>query len=179
MSHLVNIEPRRSLKNLSLKLWIVDYFDDLTNNIDIYAETLLGGKPSLSNEQINDVILAREKFVQVIQNLQLKNLNLFEENLAKIDKRLHSDFLNESDSVFRNQAQIENVKKIILQFYCCLLSDATTRSCFKLKLVSLDWYMNEYEKNILRFAILVDIVIKQKRKMLFLKIHSFFPWFIL
>ena len=153
MTRLISIEPRRSLKDLSLRLWIVDYFDDLVNNIDVYAETCLLTR-GVSDEQRNDVLLTRRKFLQAIENSQCKNLNVFEESLDKIDKFVYNDLLNGDDErFFQSDDKIDIVKKRLFESYCCLLVDTACKKCFKLKLATFDWYVDEYQRNILRFEL--------------------------
>jgi hypothetical protein len=148
MTHLVSIEPRRSLNETCLKLWIVDYFDEITNKIDIFTENVIVEKKKeylLSNEQQNDLNSMRKNFLQIVDRLMLKNFSTYEENIKKIKQLLKSDEIR-----FIDLEQIEIAKSILFEKYCFLLYDNTIERIFKLKLITLDWYLNEYQQTILR-----------------------------
>ncbi len=148
MTHLVSIEPRRSLNAACLKLCIVDYFDEITNKIDIFTENAIAEKKreySLSNEQHNDLNFMRKSFLQIVDRLMLRNFSAYEENIKKIKQLLTND-----EICFIDLEQIEIAKSILFEKYCFLLYDNTIERIFKLKLIALDWYLNEYQQKILR-----------------------------
>jgi len=150
MTHLILIEPRRNLSETCLKLWIADYYDELTNKIDIYTENIIAakekGNDSLNGQKHNDLYFIREKFLQTVEVSQLNNFSAFEENVKKIKQVL------KDDEIFQvNNEQIEWVKSVLFESFCFLLFDEAIEKCFKLKLVQLDWYLSEYQHKILRF----------------------------
>ena len=146
MTHLINIEPRRSLNHTCLKLWIADYFDEIINKIDIYTENIIVEKEYfLNDEQHNDINIVRKRFLQIAERSQLKNFGAYDVNVDKI-----KNFLKNIDISHINQEQMELIKSILFESFCVLLFDISIEKCFKLIIMILDWYLNEYQHEILR-----------------------------
>ena len=153
MSCLVNVEPRSNLKELGLKLWIADYFDELINQVDIYTENLFiksENERPLTFEQQNEANGTRKKFLQIIETTELKNFLLFEENLKKVHSYFYQH-LQGNELYFEDDQQVERVKAVLFEKFCFLMFDKAMDGCFKLKLISLDWFLDEYQKDTLKY----------------------------
>ena len=76
------------------RLFIVDHFDDIINEIDIKTETLFLDQ-SLTQEKRNKLNEIREKQIEKIKEIKEINLNLLQNNeedeLEDLEKLIHFD----------------------------------------------------------------------------------------
>ena len=147
------------------KLWIVDYYDSMINEIDVRCETIFSMviKQHLENEEdgreneiqtnLNGI---RARFIQEITAVQESNLLQYEKNSVEIYKKFEQISQIENDHV--QSVMIDELKRTIFsRDYCFLITNHldlmmhTHRSTrLGLKLVVCDWYLDENQVEYLR-----------------------------
>ena len=132
MARLLDIQGKHNYTGTNIKLWVSDYFDDLINDVDIYAETQLLNR-SLNIGQVNDINLMRSRFIDAITRLKHANLNFVQDddkNASIVMKLKEADLIRNSSF---------------------LIVDEDNEGVFKLKLVILDWYFDSHQKKLLGY----------------------------
>lgn len=115
------------MKPFNPKLWIVEYFESIINQIDIRAERLIAQE----NPDEIDITIIEKKRNQMIQNIRkieqknLKNLSL---NDLEIQKSL--------DNIIRNKDEFLSLMNLIFRDFCVMVDRETT---FKTKKLSNDF----------------------------------------
>ena len=79
-------------QNQSIRLIIVDHFDDIINQIDIKTETLLQDQ-SLTEEKQRELNELREKQIEKLKEIKDINLNLLnnDKEEKELEKQIHFD----------------------------------------------------------------------------------------
>ena len=132
--------------NLSPRFEIVDYFDSLINKIDIDAEmkiALLEKSRNVNSfESLKQINAIRNKYLEIIKQIQSINLDIYERDKENNDLIL--DHLKKSDRVKRN--------KVLFKKFCFYLNNQSLETYSKNSLgllVVLDWYLSENDLNLL------------------------------
>jgi hypothetical protein len=139
------------------KLWIVDYYELLLNELDVRVETICEkihlNEVSNASEIENELNRIRSQFVKEIKRVQERNLLNFEQKSQSFLEKIN----NKGENFTRNDKINENVKEIIFSDYCFFItnnldimlhSNRSTR--LGLKLITCDWYLNENQVENLR-----------------------------
>lgn len=141
------------------KLWIVDYYELLLNELDVRVETICEKihLNEVSNASVieNELNRIRSQFVKEIKRVQERNLLNFEQKSQSFLEKIN----NKGENFTKNEKTetIERIKEIIFSDYCFLItnnldvmlhSNRSTR--LGLKLIICDWYLNENQVENLR-----------------------------
>ncbi|RNA30639.1 hypothetical protein BpHYR1_011482, partial [Brachionus plicatilis] len=83
--------------SLNPKLWIVEYFESIINQIDIRTETLLA-QENLDEISIAAVEKKRAHMIRTIKDIEQKNLKNLSENESDLNKLLENFMKNKDES---------------------------------------------------------------------------------
>jgi hypothetical protein len=132
--------------NFNPRFEIVDYFDSLINKIDIDAEMKIAllekNRNSTSFESLRQINAIRNKYLEIIKQIQSINLDIYERDKENKDSIL--DHLKRIDRVKRN--------KVLFKKFGFYLNNQSLETYSKNTLgllVVLDWYLSENDLNLL------------------------------
>lgn len=106
---------------MSSKLLICEYFDSLTNKIDIEVETILnslstnGNTDDLDQSKIDEINLIRNKYIAEIQRVEKLNLDYYDRNLNKIEDTIKS--------IRQLENNTDNIYNHLLEYFCFFFED--------------------------------------------------------
>ena len=134
------------------KLTIIDYFDKLINQIDIATETLISefNSNESSKEEINNL---RFQFLEEIKRVQTFNLKNFEEIFHNEFIKIRKKLLNSKNSNEVACCAGIDIKNNIFKLCCIFIENCCLNNVFTSKyglLVTLDWFMNENDVNLIK-----------------------------
>lgn len=138
-----------NITSLNPKLWIVDYFDDLINKLDIITEKIIY-KCKITKTLKDKLNSKRAKFINEIKRVESYNLDEYEKNIEHYSSRLSQlDVKNLSKS----QDLIIELKKELFKKFCVFIEALDLpRNTNYLPgvLIITDWYITDEEVEILK-----------------------------
>jgi hypothetical protein len=112
---------QETFNNFHPRVIIVNHFDNVKSQIDIYTETILQDQ-SLSEDRRNKVNDAREKQLNKLNETANLNLNQFENFDEDTFMAKWKDVLN--DDSIDNHAKLTIIEEDIILFDCVLVENA-------------------------------------------------------
>lgn len=137
-----------NITTLNPKLWIVDYYSDLINKIDISTEKIIY-RCRISSKIKDKLNSIRVRFIDEIKRVESCNLENYENNIewysSKL-KNLNLKKLNQSHDL------ILELKRELFKNYCFFIDarDLPRNTSYLLGvLITTDWYVADKEVDIL------------------------------
>ena len=133
----------------NMKLWIADYFDGITNRIDLLTERYLA-KCEEKNKvhEKRKFNLIRAKFMDSIKKIQEFNLRQFEMNEEMLVNKMES-FKVQSN--VNNHDLINEMAKLLFKKFCIFINSKNLTSKYRLGLLIItDWYMSDSDVSFLK-----------------------------
>jgi hypothetical protein len=94
------------------KLWIIDYFESLVQQVDIDTETVIL-ENELNEAEIQKLNSTREYYINEIVKAQAKNMSAYEKRSEKYEAIVSED---------QSEETIDKILKEIFKYYCFLLN---------------------------------------------------------
>ena len=134
---------QRPIKDFhNLRLLIVDYYDSLIRDIDIYTDELLEVESKSGSTKVNEYLgLNRSKAIEEINKAKCENLERYESNKEK-----YKCDLNEL-----TDERLESIRSELFEekFYF-LLRVNNKNDEFNLIIVVCDFYLNQFDLNLIK-----------------------------
>jgi hypothetical protein len=137
-----------NITTLNPKLWIVDYFSDLINKIDIATEKIIY-RCRISNKIKDKLNLIRVRFIDEIKRIESCNLENYEKNIEWYSFKLKNMNLKKFN---QSHDLILELKRKLFKNYCFFIDarDLPRKTSYLLGvLITTDWYVADKEVDIL------------------------------
>ena len=137
-----------NITTLNPKLWIVDYFSDLINTIDIYTEKIIY-RCKISNKIKDKLNSIRVRFIDEIKRVESCNLKKYENNIEWYSSKLKNINLKKLN---QSHDLILELKRELFRNYCFFVDagDLPRNTSYLLGvLIITDWYVADKEVDIL------------------------------
>ena len=140
---------QETFDNFHPRVIIINHFDNVKFQIDIYTETLLQDR-TLGEEKRNKVNDAREKQLSKLNEITNLNLNQFENNF---DEYVYMAKWNDvlSDDSIDNHAKVTIIEEEIILFDCVLVENTTIANGLILWVTS--WFYKPTDLEFLKWFI--------------------------